>query len=363
MVAIAEASNPWAPTGDPYQGRYTDYGREAATNPAMQRMEGIGAGFGQDYQSALAMQGQMYNQFGQMAAGQGPSLAQAQLQQGMGMASQAATQQMLAARGGNAAGAQMAGASIGSAMGGQAAMASAALRQQEQLAAMQAQAGMAGQMAGQGLQGQLGMEGLYQGALGSQLDANLAGRQLRNENQMQRLERGKMIKSFFLPDLSDVRSKTGIEPTQSGAQQAGGILGALGLGGIGSLVALSDERSKMDIAPTSASEVMGQLDPASFEYKPGFGQPPGRNLGVMAQDLGAAYPPAVGEGPDGLQYIDQAKAGALTLAATAEQEQRIRRLEAALAGMASPLQTAAARPMPSDTLYRIHGTSEPPRAA
>lgn len=352
MVALAEASDPWGAGGKLYQGRYTDYGREAPFNPAMQRMEGLGAGFGQDYQAALGQQGQMFDQYGQMAAGQGPSLAQAQLQEGMGMASQAATQQMLNARGGNAAGAQMAGATIGASMGGQAAMASAALRQQEQLAAMQQQAALANQMAGQGLQGQMGMEQLYQGALGQQLDANLAGRQLRNEGQMQRLERGKMIKSFFLPDLSDPRAKTGIEPTQpSGAQKAGGILGALGLGTIGSLVALSDVRSKTNIAPTSASEVMGQLEPATYEYKPGFGQPPGRNVGVMADDLGAAYPQAVGQGPDGLLYIDQAKAGALTLAASAEQEKRIRMLEAALAGMNTPLQTAASRPLPSEALY------------
>lgn len=354
-------------------GRFSSYGRDVPFNPALQRGEGLSEGFGQDYQAALGMQRDMYGQFGQMAAGQGPSLAQAQLQQGMAMASQGATQQMLNARGGNAAGAQMAGASIGASMGGQAAMGAAALRQQEQLAAMQAQAGMASQMAGQGLQGRLGMEGLYQGALGAQLDANLQARGMADARHNQDIERAKGIKSMFLPDLSDVRSKQDIQPTAAATPSATDTMGSVGglLGGkaggllstLGPLIALSDVRTKTGVEPTSASEVMGQLDPTSFEYKPGFGQPPGRNLGVMAQDLGAAYPPAVGQGPDGLQYIDQAKAGALTLAATAEQEQRIRRLEAALAGMASPLQTAAARPMPSDTLYRIHGTSEPPRAA
>src|SRR5512138_554539 len=180
MVAITEGSQyPHTPGS----GRYTDYGRESRNNPAFRRMEGLGAGFGQQYGGAFQQQRDMYNQFGQMAAGQGPSLAQDQLMRGVGQASQMATGAALGARGGNVSGGQMAAANVGATMGAQAAMDSAALRQQEQIAAMSAQAGMANQMAGQSLQGQLGMEGLYQGALGQQLDANLRARELRNQQQ------------------------------------------------------------------------------------------------------------------------------------------------------------------------------------
>lgn len=336
--------------------RATAYGRDTAWNPELQRGRALSGGFGQQYGGAFGMQRDMYNRFGQMAAGAGPSLAQGQLQAGMADAGRAATQQMLQARGGNAAGAQMAATGMQANMGGQAAVAAANLRQQEMLGAMSAQAGMANQMAGQSLQGQLGMEGMYQGALQSQLEANLGGRQQRLDERNARIERAQGIKGMILPDLSDMRSKTDIQPTQTGAQTAGGILGMLGgkAAALGPLIALSDERAKQNVAPTSASEVVGNLDAASYEYKPGFGQEPGRNLGVMAQDLGAAYPPAVGQGPDGLQYIDMAKAGALTLAATVEQEKRLRALEQMLGGGAF----GGAAQQGSSLGYRAHGTAE-----
>lgn len=332
-------------------GAFNEYGRDVPFNPALQRTQGLSEGFGGQYAGALASQQGVFNQFGQMAAGQGPSLAQSQLQQGMGQASQAATQQMLNARGGNAAGAQAAAAQIGSSMGGQAAMAAAQLRQQEQLAAMQAQAGMANQMAAQGLQGQIGMEGFNQAALQAQLEANMGKRQMQYDEKGNRIERARGIKGMILPDLSDERAKTNILPTQNrpneqtGAQKAGGILGSLGGIGslIGPLVALSDEEAKQDIRPgnLSASQAVGAMNPYSWEYKSGYG-PAGRQLGPMAQEVEQVYPGAV-QTIGGLKHVDVGRMTGLNTAALSEQirmnderDQKIAGLEAMLASVAGP---------------------------
>lgn len=330
--------------GQQQVGKYSDYGRDVPYNPALQRGEGLSEGFGTQYGGAFQNQQAMFDQFGRMAAGQGPSLAQDQLQRGVGEARASATQAALSARGGNASGGQFAAANVAANMGSQAAMDSAALRQQEQMAAMGAQGQLAGQMAQQSLQGQLGMEGLYQGALSSQLDANLMAKQQRLDERAQQVERAKGIKSMFIPDLSDVNAKENILPTdassapklrdtqeKSGLSTASGILGQLGgkAGAIGSLIALSDERAKKQIAPGNlqASQAVGDLGSYEFEYKAGYGQPAGRRFGVMAQEMERVYPQAVVDTPQG-KGIDVPQGLGLNLAATAEQERRLRELEA-----------------------------------
>lgn len=320
---------------------YTTFGRDLPFNPVLQRSQGLSGGFGSQYGQALQQQQGVFDQFGQMAAGQGPSLAQGQLQQGMAAAGQQATQAALGARGGNAAGAQAATAAVNTSLGGQAAMNAAQLRQQEQLAAMGMQANLANQMAGQGLQGQLGMESLFQQGLGAQADLNMQGRQLRDQQRNDKVERAKGIKGMILPDLSDPIAKTNIQPTaggaggaggaqgQGGLQKASGILSLLGgeAAGLGALLALSDERAKQAITPgnLTASQAVGEVPAYAFEYKPGMG-PDGRHLGVMADDMQKVYPAAV-QNIGGLKHIDWAKAGALNFAATSEQEQRLRQIE------------------------------------
>lgn len=324
--------------------RSTAYGRDVAFNPQLQRMEGQSGAFGQQYGGALGQQQGVFAKYGQMAAGGGPSLAQSQLQGGMAVANRSAVQNAMQARGGNAAGAVNAATTASTSLGGQAATQAAMLRQQEQMMAMEGQAGMANQMAQQGLQGQLGMESLYQGALGQQLDANLAGRQLRTEERGAKLDRAKGIKGMILPDLgSDERIKTGIKPSgqgggtseagANGIQTASGVLGALGgtLGKLAPLIALSDENAKKNIVPGNlqASQAVGELNSSEFEYKAGYGQPAGRRFGVMAQDMQQAYPQAVVDTPQGLG-INVAQGLGLNLAATSEQEQRLRKIEAAM---------------------------------
>lgn len=329
---------------------YQLYGQHAG-QPAFERMKSMSGGFGGQYSGAFGLQRDMYNQYGQMAAGQGPSLAQAQLQQGMGAASQAATQQMLQARGGNAAGGQLGAATIGSSMGGQAAMNAAALRQNEQMMAMSAQGQLAGQMAGQSLQGQLGMEGLYQGALGNQLAADvqyrLGARGLREQERMghnQRVRGNVDAATLGLGGgdlLSDMRAKQNVSPTTGayagyqnpGLAQAGDEIGNSGEAkiGLGSILGiaglLSDERAKQNVVPGNlqASDAMSELQPISFEYKAGYG-PGGRRFGVAAQDMQRAYPQAVIDTPQGMG-IDVPQGLGLNLAATAEHERRLRELE------------------------------------
>ncbi|HKY49853.1 MAG TPA: tail fiber domain-containing protein [Candidatus Limnocylindria bacterium] len=65
---------------------------------------------------------------------------------------------------------------------------------------------------------------------------------------------------------------------QAGAGAVGGLMGAASQ--------MSDERVKTNIQPggLAASQAVGELEPKTFEYKPGFGEP-GQRVGVMAQDL------------------------------------------------------------------------------
>ena len=133
----------------------------------------FGDAINQSMQNQNQLYGQqqgLYNQFGEMAAGRGPSLAQLQLQQGL---QNAQAQQMAGAasmKGTNASLAQRQAGQNQAMMGANANMAAAQTRMQEQFGAMGAQAGLAGQMAQQ-QQGMLGTAGgLQQGqnALGLQ---------------------------------------------------------------------------------------------------------------------------------------------------------------------------------------------------
>lgn len=351
---------------------YQTWGREA-DSPEMQRLRQQAGAFGGQYNQALGQQQGVFQDYATMAGGGGPSMAQGQLQAGINAANAAATQGALQARGGNAAGAQMASTTAATQLGGQAAVAAAQMKQAEMLAAMQAQAGMANQMAGQGLQGQMGMEGMYQQNLGTQLqgdiDYRLGSRGLREQERSGHNQRIRgnigtgtlgVAGDSSAGVLSDERAKTNVEPANANAIQAanpyanynnpaageaGGIIGGnlgkiIGLAGL-----LSDERVKRNIAPgnLSASQAVGALDPYTFEYESGLGQPSGRQIGVMAQDLEKVAPQAVDVGPDGLKRIDTAQATGLTLAASADtaqrqqsQEQRLRELEQMLLAGAGP---------------------------
>lgn len=177
------------------QNRYAQMGQTAGGNAAAQMnlgaFNGIAGQYGGDTNNALSM-------LQRQASGQGPSIADAQMQQGLSQARQAQMQQAASARGGGAnlvAAEQLAGSNASqqqSASIGQGAVA----RAQEQLGAQQAygnlanqayatQGGLAAQIAqnqagfqqGQNQlnqQGQLAYEAMRQGVFNSQMTAQQA---------------------------------------------------------------------------------------------------------------------------------------------------------------------------------------------
>jgi hypothetical protein len=258
-------------------------------------LQGLAALGGERGAQAWDQQQAAHDRFAAMAEGRGPSLAQQQLG---ASTQQAITDQMglaAAGRGGNlAAQAQQAGA-MGAAgqMGGL--QQAAALRSQEQLSAMQGQAGLAGQMGAQAQQMELAGHGMGLQHLQGQQQADLA---LRGQNMQ----------------LATGLTQAGVSAVASGAG------------------ALSDERVKQDIKPggLAASQAVGEIEPQSWEYKPGFG-PPGERVGPMAQQLertpaGASL---VSNTPHG-KVVDTGGLAALATAATADQEQRLKKLESQL---------------------------------
>lgn len=120
--------------------------------------------------------------------------------------------------------------------------------------------------------------------------------------------------------------------------KSGGLLSGL----------LSDERQKQGMqggGPSEASALAGSMQPYTFDYRPGSGGPPGRRLGVMAQDLEQSPLGAqlVLDTPQGKQ-IDVAQAQGAALAMIADQEQRLRRLEGQpTAGEGAPRETQVDR--------------------
>lgn len=266
---------------------------------------------------ARGAQGQALGMYTDMAQGNGPSLAQAQL-----AASGAQTvtdQQAMAAqaRGGNLAAQarQAQGAGAAAQMGNAQQM--AMLQAQEQQANLAGMAGMSNTMAGQGLQQQLSAQGLIGAAAGQSLDASTQWGLGQRGLDLQQLEGNR---GMF--EAGGIFGKDGF-----GAN----ILGAVG-GTIGLPATVSDIRAKTNIAPSdgAATEAARALAPSNFEYKPGAG-PPGQRTGVMAQDLASTPAGAATVVPteQGLG-IDAGQLSTLAMASNAETVQRLDKLERAM---------------------------------
>jgi hypothetical protein len=106
----------------------------------------------------------------------------------------------------------------------------------------------------------------------------------------------------------------------------------------------SDEEVKKE--KKVAAEVIDNLKAYTYDYKdPGAkGQAPGRQIGVMAQDMekSPVGDKAVTEtGKDGTKMIDYSKLGPLSFAAHAQANDRIKRLEAIVGKAIAPLAQAA----------------------
>lgn len=292
---------------------------------ASRRLSGLagdeGGRYGNDRQNMMGL----YGQYGDLASGQGPSLA-TEMHNAATQRNIAATiAAMGSARGGNLAANQTAAATAGAGMGQAAAMDLSQIRAQEQLAAMDAQAALGAQMAGLSSQRELGLLGLHQTGL-----QGLAGM-----TQDQQLARAQLIEQ-----MRQRRQQGILGGLQLGAQVGGDVLGGV----------LSDERMKTDIEPaprgslaerlaefaespesgrSGASEILGKVKPFEFAYTDEGrerGGVDGRIPGVMAQDLRAAGGP-VDEDEDGTLRIPGAKGLSLALAAGADHERRLRALE------------------------------------
>lgn len=95
------------------------------------------------------------------------------------------------------------------------------------------------------------------------------------------------------------------------------------------LMSTSDRGEKQNARQAEPAQMLDRLQPYAYDYKPGRGLPPGRQYGVMAQDLerspmGASV---VEQTPRG-KAIDVARATGLHFAAEANLNQRLRALEA-----------------------------------
>lgn len=283
----------------------------------------LGAALGAN---AVDAQQAAFEEYLKAARGQAPSAAQMQQQAGLEQAQRAAMDMAGRTRGGNLGGAYTAALSAQSGAMAQANQAAAALRAAEMEQARAGLAGLGGQMAAQ----QFGYEQLANnttlGLRGQDLNYNLGNAQLQQQQEladrqfmMQLINQGVSALGSVaggIAGMSDERAKIGL-------RMAGG--GAVG--------ALRGWAGQEPLPPRSeASEAVGEVMPAMWDsYKPGLG-PPGERLGVSAQQLeGTRLGGLVFTGPDGLKRVDGVGAGMAGLAASAEQEHRIRALEAQMA--------------------------------
>ncbi len=265
-----------------------------------------------EQQSALAAA------LAQQAAGQGPSVAQAQLQGALDANQQQALSLAAGARG-NTALAQRNAMLAGSQANLQAGTQMAALRAQEQLSAQQQLAGVLGQQRGMDLEGR-GMYGQQALGLGQQ---GLSSEELRQQAMMGQLD---------ADTQHQLAAYQGRLQNQQGKRQFAGQL----LQTAGSIAPmLSDERTKEAVADAGddVAALLAGIKARSYDYKD-QAHGAGRQYGLIAQDLersemGKAM---VQEGPDGLKRVDVGRAALGSLAASSELAKRLARLERKVGG-------------------------------
>lgn len=278
------------------------------TTPGLDRLRGQEAGGMGRNLEGRDLQMNALGRYEDILAGDGPSVAQEQLQQAQA-ANAASQRQMMAQARGGGVGAQMREiGQIGSAQQNQTAQQMAVLRAQEQANALGGYAGLAGQLQQAGQQEQLA----YAGLLGQGMGQDLQAQQFNSQMDLQR-DQFNFNKRMQIANMAMDAAKTAAGP-----------------------FAMSDERVKEQVEsnPMAASEAVGKIDPKTYEYKPGYG-PYGKRVGFTAQDLertpyGAQL---VHETPIG-KAVDVPGVASLSLAATADQEHRLRRIEQALGGNA-----------------------------
>lgn len=136
--------------------------------------------------------------------------------------------------------------------------------------------------------------------------------------------------------LTQQASQFATTPTLGGSRQAGGSTGlAEGLATmLPLLLGLSDKRAKKNVKPIKgALNKVLALKGIEYEYKdPKIpGALPGRQVGIMAQDLEAVLPDMVFNGPDGLKRINTRGFEGVLVEALRELSTKVDRLEGVVA--------------------------------
>lgn len=193
------------------------------------------------------------------------------------------------------------------------------------------------ELANQAQLGGMGLEQVYgQNANAAQmnaLNAAIAANQgytgmgndlLRTQAELE-LQRAN-LQSGYAANALNASTQRAIANQQAAAQQEAAIFNAAGT------ILASDVRAKEDIEqapPGTIAQALGRVPTKSFEYKPSaqmsLGQPPGRQFGMMAQDMERepALQGAVNQGPGGMRSIDQGRLSMLTASALGEQQREI----------------------------------------
>lgn len=330
-------------------------------------------GAGGEYQADRAGMGSALAGLQGLADGTGPSLAQEQLASQSEKNIAATMAAMGSARGGNLNAAQIGAATAGVGMAQDTNAAAAELRASEQINALNAAGGLASTMAGMSSGRQMDFAGMSQQALLEQYG-------MANQREMAR--------AGMVADRLDSRQRNATNWANFGLNAAHEVLGNAATfsdervkckikGGPSIAAALAamgeDDGTELELGPgdgkralvdellegeydedddehpdgplgvvmgffspaqrKGAAEEMSRVRPFSFEYDEdaqAHGMPEGEIVGVMAQDLERAGPRgrgAVYEHPAGPKALHPAKSIGLALAATADHEERMRKLE------------------------------------
>jgi hypothetical protein len=136
-----------------------------------------------------------------------------------------------------------------------------------------------------------------------------------------------MEKRKAVAGIADQQRQAALAKSASASQMQNSMIGAGAQ--IGAAALMSDKRAKENIKPANLEieSLLGKLKPYSFDYKDeSHGQ--GKQTGIMAQDLekSKAGRGAVLDTPGG-KMVDGAKASTLALAALANLNDRLKKLE------------------------------------
>lgn len=272
------------------------------------------------------------------AMGQGPSVAQLQLQQGLDQNIAAA--KAMQAGSSNPALAQRSAVNAMAQAQGAANQQMAQLRASEMMQAGNQYMGALGQARGQDQSLALANAGFQQGANQQNLGAQMQQQQMNDQMTQYYISQGfseDQARQKAAMELEQMRGTQALEVQRINAdiaktnQQAQAKNTQLGPQLVGTILgAFSDERTKTNIKDggRAVDEMLSKLSPREFDYKPEFGSK--GYLGFMAQDLEKSQ---IGkrmvykDAATGMKKFDMSKALMASMASNARLHERLKKLE------------------------------------